>query len=414
MRSVRGGVFGLLWVIVSAGVPANVVTDWDAQAVSLASFAAVGQRELVLVHVAMFDAVNSIEQRYQPYLVEMEVDSATSPEAAAASAAATVLRGLHPQSSGQIDAALKKSLAAVKGDAAARSAGVKLGAAVAAKVLDARRQDVLEGPDPFRVAKKAGEYLPTMTMYGVAWPALKPFAMSAPSQFRPGPPLALDSEEWAENLNEVKELGAKNSRRRSDKQTETARFWLMVGTPAYHPIARQIVSAKQMSVIDSARFMALYSVALADAYVSVFDAKYHYSFWRPVTAIYNAEMDGNPATERDPLWQPIADTPMHPEYPCAHCIQAGAAVGVIQALWGPGPVGRLELTSTAAPGVTHSWTRPGDFSDEVSNARIWAGFHYRFSARVGTDMGLKIGEFVVQNVMKPRPTAASASRTRLE
>ncbi len=162
-----------------------------------------------------------------------------------------------------------------------------------------------------------------------------------------------------------------------------------------------------MSVIDSARFMALFAVALTDAYIAVFDAKYRYEFWRPITAIRNGDMDDNPATELQATWQPIDNTPMHPEYPCAHCIESGAAVAVIEALLGSADIPEVSMTSSTAPGVTHRWTNLAAFTDEVANARIWAGFHYRFSTRVGTDMGRKIGEYVVQNAMRPLPMTDS-------
>src|SRR5262249_18211923 len=152
--------------------------------------------------------------------------------------------------------------------------------------------------------------------------SMVPLALEKPSQFRPPPPVALASAEWATDYNEIKDYGGRTSTRRSPEQTETARFWLRVGPPAYHPFARQVVAARQMSTVDSARAMALFSVALTDAYVAVFDAKYHYEFWRPITAIRNGDSDDNPATERDAAWQPIDNTPMHPEYPCAHCIES--------------------------------------------------------------------------------------------
>ncbi len=157
-----------------------------------------------------------------------------------------------------------------------------------------------------------------------------------------------------------------------------------------------------MSIIDSARFMALFAVALTDSYIAVFDAKYHYEFWRPITAIRNGDIDGNPAIELEATWQPIDNTPLHPEYPCAHCINSGAAVAVIESVLGSADIPEVSMTSSTAPGVIHHWTNLGVFADEVANARIWAGFHYRFSTRVGTDMGRKIGEYVVKNVMQPR------------
>jgi hypothetical protein len=236
---------------------------------------------------------------------------------------------------------------------------------------------------------------------------MTPFVMTTPSQFRPPAPIALATKQWADDYNEIKALGGKNSTERSTQATETARFWLMVGPPAYHPIARQVVAAKELSVTDSARFMALYALALTDAYIAVFDAKYHYEFWRPITAIRNGDIDGNPATERDATWQPIDNTPMHPEYPCAHCIQSGTAVAVIEALLGSEDIPEVSLTSPTAPGVTHRWTNLRVLADEVASARIWAGFHYRFSTRVGSQMGRSIGQYVVQHVMQPSTAADS-------
>jgi hypothetical protein len=181
----------------------------------------------------------------------------------------------------------------------------------------------------------------------------------------------------------------------------------MTGPQAYHPIARQIISARGLSLIDSARFMAVYALALTDAYIAVFDAKYHYEFWRPVTAIRNGDLDGNPETEIDPTWQPLDATPMHPEYPCAHCILSGTAAAVIESLSRGKDLPELTLTSPTAPGVTHRWSNLDSFTTEVANARVWAGFHYRSSTRVGADMGRQVGRYITEHVMQP---VGSASR----
>jgi PAP2 superfamily len=152
---------------------------------------------------------------------------------------------------------------------------------------------------------------------------------------------------------------------------------------------------------DSARFMALVTIGLNDAYIAVFDAKYHYNFWRPITAIRNGDIDANPDTDREATWQPIDNTPMHPEYPCAHCILSGTVAGIVKEVFGTEDIPEIAVTSPTAPGVTHHWTTTAAFSQEVADARIWAGFHYRFSTRVGTQMGLQIGEYVAKNVMQP-------------
>jgi hypothetical protein len=256
-------------------------------------------------------------------------------------------------------------------------------------------------PEDYRPRTQPGVYVPTGSLPTAVWPRIKPFALKSPDQFRPGPPPALTTEEWARDYNEIKALGGKASGQRTPAQTETAKFWLMVGAPAYHPLARQIVAAKQMSLIDSARFMALYSMAMSDAYIAVFDAKYKYELWRPLTAIRNGDNDGNDKTERDASWQPIDATPAHPEYPCAHCIASGAAAAVIASVMGGKPLPELTLTSNTMPGVTHRWSDLNAFTDEVANGRIWAGFHYRFSTRVGTDMGRKIGDYTAKTMLQP-------------
>src|SRR5262249_30866837 len=160
-------------------------------------------------------------------------------------------------------------------------------------------------------------------------------------------------------------------------QTIAARFWFLTGARTYNPLIHQVVQAKGMDLVDSARLFALVSMAGIDAYIAVFDAKYAYNFWRPVTAIRNADQTGNVATPREASWLPLGETPMHPEYPCAHCITSGAVAAVLEAVVGDS-IGEMSLTSPTARNVTRNWTRFKDYSDEVSNARIWAGFHYRF------------------------------------
>jgi hypothetical protein len=391
---------------------ANVITDWDEKAVDVVTpMSSLGGtspymavRMMGMVHAAMFDAVNSIEQRYRPYLVQLPADPATSKEAAAAAAAATVLATIDAKTAGDMKAALATYLAPLP-EGAAKSDGVRLGEAVAAKVLEVRANDGCDATDAYRPRTSPGVYVPTPITISSMWPDLKPFAMASGSQFRPKPPIALDSKEWATDFNELKDYGGKISTKRTAQQTETALFWT---SPllAYQPLVRQLITAKQMSVVDSARFMALEAVALNDAIIAVLDAKYHYNFWRPITAIRNGDIDGNPATDREATWQPIANTPMHPEYPCSHCIQSGSVAAVVKAVLGGVDIPEVALKSPATPGVTHRWTNMTAFTEEVANARIWAGFHYRFSIRVGTDMGFQIGEYVVKNVMQPVVTSS--------
>jgi hypothetical protein len=202
---------------------------------------------------------------------------------------------------------------------------------------------------------------------------VKPFVMTSPAQFRAAPPVALDSPRWATCYNEIKALGRIANSARSVDQTEAARFWLNIGGDVYCPLTRAVATAKKLNLIDSARLFALVAMARADSLIGVFDSKYHYAFWRPVTAIRNGDRDDNPATERDATWLPIAETPMHPEYSCAHCVQAASMCAVLEALIGSHGIGEVAMSSTTAPGVTRRWTDMYDFVKEVSQARIWAG-----------------------------------------
>jgi hypothetical protein len=225
--------------------------------------------------------------------------------------------------------------------------------------------------------------------------------MTSPRQFRPPPPPALESAQWARDYNEIREFGARDSTRRSARQTEDARFWLATTGDVYYPIVRQIAANRRLDLVDTARLYALAAMARADAFIAVFDAKYHYELWRPVTAIRNGDIDNNPATERDPDWRPIDATPMHPEYPCAHCIVAASMASVLEAELGTADIPEVAVASPATPSVTHRWTNLNVFVKEVSEARIWAGFHYRTSTEVGADMGRRIGAHVVANYLQP-------------
>jgi len=404
-RQFHAVAFGLFAVMTyTASCRADTITDWDAKATAAAPPAALGEREVTIVDLAMFDAVNSIERRYKPYLSQLPVAQPISADAAAASAAATALASLHPDTAASIKAALAEYLAHLDAAPQALANGARLGEAVALKMVEARANDGATAVDSYRPKTSAGQYVPTAVMVSSTWPTLRPFALNAPSQFRPGPPLSLKSREWATDYNEIKELGGKTSNSRTALQTETARFWLMAGPQAYHPLARQMVIERHLNLIDSARFMALFGIALTDAYIASFDAKYHYEFWRPVTAIRNGDLNDNPDTARDATWQPLDNTPMHPEYPCAHCIESGAARAVLESLGQPMP--ELSLASSTAAGVTHRWSNLDEFTTEVASARIWAGFHYRFSTRVGTALGREIGEYVADKVMQPISGAA--------
>jgi hypothetical protein len=406
----------LRWIVpvimlsgVAGPAAADVITDWNEKAVAFVTARGMlpppAERTVATMHAAMFDAVNSIERRYRPYAVQLAAGKDAWPDAAAATAAARVLAALHPNAADEFNSMLTSYLAALP-SGAGKDNGVKLGEAVAAEIVARRARDGADAPDAYRPNTKPGLYVPTPITASSMWPNVTPFVMTSPSQFRPEAPIPLAGAQWAADYNEIKALGGKTSTARSARQTEDARFWLITGPQSYYPVVRQLVAAKKMSLVESARFMALAAIATSDAYVAVFDAKYHYQFWRPITAIRNGDIDDNAATERDAAWQPIDNTPMHPEYPCAHCITSATVAAVAEAVLGSADVPEVTMTSSSAPGATHRWTNLRAYTDEVSLARIYAGFHYRFSTQVGQDMGRKIAAFVVQTAMQPVSVAA--------
>jgi hypothetical protein len=355
-------------------------------------------RCVALVAVAMFDALNAIEPRYAAYRPHPRPTPGAAGDAAAAAAARYILVRAYPAQAAALDSAFQSAIAAVP--EAPRANAVRVGEDVAARLWTERAGDGAESPNAWRPTTTAGTYVPTVLPLGSTWGAVKPFALRVGNQFRPGPPPALTSKEWAADYEEVKRLGAKNGSTRTAEQTEIARFWEYTGPGTYMPVARQVVDAKQLAPLERARVYALVAMAAADALISVFDAKYAYNFWRPVTAIRNGDLDSNEATARDPGWEPFIPTPLHPEYPCAHCISQTAVASVLERLFGDS-VAELALTSPTAPGVTRRYRRLSDYATEVLNARIYDGVHYRGSGNVGAAMGRQIAAYVVDNVLTP-------------
>ena len=378
-------------------VAADVTTEWGGRGVAIGTEKQLPNapltRNLAIMHVAMFEAVNAIDGRYKPYKLALPTEKTASKDAAAAAAAHAVLISLYPDQKPKLDEALQASLAAV-GEGEAKMKGIELGTKAAAGIIALRTDDGSNATESYRPFTQPGVYVPTALPIEITSGGIKPWVMQNGSQFRPAVPPAFDSEVWTRDVNEIRELGGLKSTGRTKEQTEIGRFWFLTGPRTYFPLAQQIAEAKKMDVVDSARLFALLSMATSDAFIAVFDAKYFYNFWRPITAIRNADLTSNPATPREASWTPLGSTPPHPEYPCAHCIVAAAVAAVLQRVAGD-DVGELTLTSPLAPGVTRKWKRLEDYRDEVALARIYAGFHYRFSTEAAKMMGTKIGELAV-------------------
>ncbi|MGH7348193.1 MAG: vanadium-dependent haloperoxidase, partial [Candidatus Rokuibacteriota bacterium] len=281
-------------------------------------------------------------------------------------------------------------------DGPAKTKGVAVGEHAAAACL-ARADEGIGLPDTYRPHATAGLYVPTTLPAVPNWGKRKPWAMTSGAQFRPGPPPGLKSEVWARDYNEIKAIGGKNSAVRTPEQTAIAKFWEATAPAVYWPVARSVAAAPGRDVTANARLMAIAAMAMDDALIAVFDAKYAYNLWRPITAIRNGDLDGNDATERDPSWTPFIDTPMHPEYPCAHCIVSASLGAVLQAELGSGPVPSLSSASHTAAGAVRSWKTVADFAQEVAVARIYDGVHYRYSTEIGSSMGRQIGELAVKS-----------------
>jgi hypothetical protein len=406
----------LAGVVAAAFVPAptraDVIMDWNTKSDEIAAQKQVlplnHSRGTAILHVAMFEAVNAIEGRYLPYKLNLTADRSTSKEAAAAAAGHDILLALYPDQQSSLDATLATMLAGIA-DGEAKAKGIALGKKAAADLIALRANDGIAAQETYRPHTAPGIYVPTVIPLMSIAAAVTPWVMTSGSQFRPAPPPALTSETWTADLNEIRELGRIDSTKRSPEQTTIGRFWFITGPRSYNPIVRQIAMSKDMDTVDCARLFALTSMAGNDAIIAVFDAKYTYNLWRPVTAIRNADQTNNSATPRDASWRPLGDTPMHPEYPCAHCITSAAISAVLQGVAG-NEIGELSMSSPTAPGVIRKWTRVQDYSDEVAMARIYAGFHYRFSTIVGKDMGKKIGELAVATQLRRAESAAAQPR----
>src|SRR5262245_55351656 len=391
-------------IFVASSAQGDAVLDWNE--VALAEVTANGQlppdgaRTMAMVHVAVFDAVNAIDRRYEPVELNQHGPADASADAAVASASYTVLKGLFPAREPALAQLYAAALARVP-DGPAKHAGVELGRHAATACLTQRADDGTGAPNRYAPQTSAGVYVPTSMPIASEWPEVKPWAMRSPAEFRPPAPPKLTSDVWTRDFAEVKRLGAKDSRERSAAQTETALFWSITGPASWNPVVRSLASSKPMSTVERARLFALANVAALASVVAVVDAKYEYAFWRPITAIRRADIDGNDATDAAPTWLPLLETPLHPEYPCAHCISSAAVGAVLEAELGAGEVPTISMTSAAVPGVVHHWTRIRDYVDEVSEARIFAGVHYRNSADVGRAMGRSIARQTLASLMRP-------------
>jgi hypothetical protein len=403
IRACVGVLVAMLLSVAAPAARADVVTDANARAADVVSripAPPITVRAMAIVQVSVFEAVNAITGRYPSFRAKIAAAPGTSVEAATAAATRTALLKLMPAQHAAIDADYQALLGPIP-DGPAKAAGVTVGEQAATTIVALCADDGAGAPDVYRPHAAAGVYVPTVVPAVPHWGKRRPWVMTRGDQFRPGPPPSLTSEAWTRDYNEIKAVGSKNSTQRTPEQTAIAKFWEATAPAVYWPVARSVASAPGREVTDNARLFAVAAMAMDDGLIAVFEAKYTYNLWRPVTAIRNGDLDGNDATERDPGWTPFIDTPMHPEYPCAHCIVSGSLGAVLEAEIGAGPAPKLSSASSTAGGAVRTWTSVRDFTQEVAVARIYDGVHYRNSTEVGSAMGRKIGELAVKSFPKP-------------
>jgi PAP2 superfamily len=386
-KLVRG--LGLITLLLLAfDARADSVATWADTTTEIATDGPNTIRTMALAQDAVYEAVNAITARYP----RDRVDLGPTQGASIAAASRTVLLHEAATLKERTEAAYGRALATIPAGES-RTRGISVGERAAANTL-AKHSDDIGNPEPYRPLTSPGVYVPTTFPLGYAFAQHRPWFMKSAAQFRPGPPPALTSALWARDYNEIKLLGSVTSKVRTPDQTAIARFWATALPDVHMGVVHSVAIAPGREVTRNARFYAAVTAAMNDGEIAVLEAKYFYSFWRPITAIRNGDRDGNPATERDPDWTPLIATPLHPEYPCAHCLIASTIATVIRAEVGRDRLPTLTSTSNTAPGVTRQWARTEDVVREVSEARILDGVHYRNSTEVGNRMGAQVGALV--------------------
>jgi hypothetical protein len=351
------------------------------------------------VALAMFEALNAIDRRYESYVKLPAAPASASQEAAAASAAYHVLLSYFPSQKAALDESYAMALEAVP-DERAREAGVAIGKAAADGALKAGAADPSAVPVPYRPRTASGVWVATqLPVFSPAYAAQRPWFLGRADAFRAPPPPALTSERYARDLEEVKALGGKSSKARTAHQTLMAKYRINFDMM---PALRLVSDQEGRKLVDNARLFALYKMIDDDVMLASVDSKLHYNFWRPITAIRNAADDGNPATAPDPNWEPLLATPNHPEYPCAHCTQSAATAELMKAEHGNSPPAGVRVASKSSPNlavqVLPTWDK---WAADVSASRTFGGVHYRFSNEAGEEMGRKIAQLALAKFMRP-------------
>ena len=395
-----------------SAVLGDVVSSWN-QAAQAAIITVAGAPPAqdsywsAIMHVAMYDAVNAVGGRggrYLPLVASPTPRNPASREAAAVAAAHHVLSTLMPSQKATFDAKLANDLAQIS-DGKKKDNGVAMGVEAAQQVLAAH--DGVIPAVTYTPPSGPGNWQPVPPAFATVLPGfglVTPFTMSSQSQFRPGPPPALTSDVWAADYNETKNYGGggDSPNLATDDQKNIGRLYGIEHPGAqYHRVVRRIAQENELTLTEAARFFAMVYVQFTDASIACWDAKFHYHFWRPYTAIRNGDTDGNDATAPDPSWTPLVPTPGHPEYPAAHGCFTGGFVGVLRAYFGTDQV--HVIIDSAPTGLSHEFFDLDDLNAEIVLARIYGGMHYRNSVEVGIGMGAGIAAQLSTNFFQRLP-----------
>jgi hypothetical protein len=402
---------------------ADVVTDWNSAALnairSERTTPPQAARALAILHLSMFDAINGFERDFEPYFVKDRPRGDGSQDAAAVAAAHQVLTSLFEASAASFDRMRESSLAGIK-EGPRKQRGIEWGERVAAQILAWRAGDNSDAIVAPPVGSGAGAWIATPTAFVAyllpQWGEVTPFAMPANAHFRPTGPPSLASAEYAAELNEVKALGAATGSSRTADQQQIALFWADgagTETPAGHwnGIAQDVASARGNTVIENARLFALINVAMADAAICAWEAKYAFNFWRPVTAIRNADIDGNDATASDPTWSSLIVTPPFPDYVSGHSTFSGAAASVLARFYGTDAIA-FATDSDFLPGVSRTFSSFSAAAGEAADSRLYGGIHFRSASEDGLAAGQEIGAWTVENYMRPLKGGNHVSKSR--
>jgi hypothetical protein len=404
---------------ISTTVHADEVTDWNQILFQAAiidnnlTLQVIFTRNAAIVQASVFDAVNGVERRYTPIHVTPDAPHGASARAAAVQAAYASLLRLYPNQQSTFDAARATSLAAIlskKGGGheeqklqSAVDLGVQWGQQVADAIWAWRSTDGFTPPPaPFLGGTGIGEWRPTPPAFlsgrAFQFSYMTPWVMASPSQFRPAGPPALASARYAEVFNEIKAYGSISSTVRTADQTLYSIFWQGDVNRAWSRVAISLGAERHTTLLQNALVLAALSVALADATIACWEAKYHYVFWRPITAIPLADTDGNPATDADLNWTPLIVTPAHPDYPSGHSTQTAAAIVVLAHYFGK--KSSIIVDSEVSPGVVRSFSDLASAQVELNNARVYGGIHFRTACDDGQATGTAVAKFVLKNAFQ--------------